>query len=619
MTRKWTWLAAAMAAALTLAAFWPVLSNGFVNWDDHEYVLQNPFIQAWSGANLKAIWTQGHAASYQPLVFMTHLLEYQAWGLRPAGYHAVNLGLHVLVSLLVMGFLMALGLGRWPSFLAAVWFGVHPLHVESVAWIAERKDVLCACFYMLALVLYVRHARRSPARFAWAAFGAYLLALLSKPMAITLPIVLVLCDWYIGRARDRRYWIEKLVFVIPALILAGLVWAIHTAADSQGGGLWSNFSLACRAAVFCLWKFIAPVSLSVFYPRTEWNCPVPFGIVLSIAAVALGGGILWAWRRRSKPPLLGLGWYMLTFLPVSGIVSIGFVFTADRFMYLPSIGPLLAVAAGVGFLVARRPRLRPLVLALIVLLTAALMVLTWQRCGVWRDAEALWQDASQKAPNHFTLRYLGMAQMEKGKYAESEAALRRSIASSETQYGRFYLAEVLRLQGRHAEAIRWYEKFLANQDWYVPALSGYGLALMEVHEPGRAAEMFKRCTLLDPEHAAHKGCLGWALMDQGRNDEAEITFKEALAQDPQDTTASYNYAVLLARRGDFSRAEILYRQILRQEPGHLYALVNLGATLSSLGRIEEARATLRRALELSPHDKVAGNLLQSLSGKQIPQ
>jgi tetratricopeptide (TPR) repeat protein len=245
--------------------------------------------------------------------------------------------------------------------------------------------------------------------------------------------------------------------------------------------------------------------------------------------------------------------------------------------------------------------------------------MTWQRCGVWRDSESLWQDAARQAPDHYTLRYLGMGQMGKGKYAEGEENLRRSIACSETQYGRHYLAEALRLQGRHAEAIRWYEKFLAKQDWYAPALTGYGLALMEIGEPARAAEAFKRCSLREPGQAAHKGRLGWALMDQGQTDEAELLFKEALAQDPQDITTSYNYAVLLGRRADYVRADGLYRQILKQEPEHLYALVNLGATLCSLDRNDEARAVLRRALEVNPHDKVAEDLLLSLPAKPNAQ
>jgi tetratricopeptide (TPR) repeat protein len=612
---KWIWLAAAGVALLTLAAFWPVFSNGFVNWDDHEYVLENPYIRSCSGTNLLAIWTQSRAASYQPLVFTTHALEYRAWGLNPAGYHAVNLGLHILNTLLVLALALALGLNRWPALLAAAWFGVHPLHVESVAWIAERKDVLCAFCYLLALWLYVRQARRAPARFAWAAFGAYLLALLSKPMAVTLPVLLVLCDLYLSRMRGWRYWIEKAIFVVPAALLFAVIWILHITTDPQGGSLWHNFQLACRAAGFCLAKLIAPVSLSVFYPRTAWENPIPFAVILILAALALGGGIAWAWQRRATTLLLGAAWFAVTFLPVSGIVAIGFVLTADRFMYLPSIGPFLALAAGLGALVARRPRWQWPAAAVSALSVAVLAVLTWQRCEVWRDSEALWRDAARKAPDHYTLRYLGMAQMEKGKYAEAQASLHLSLASSQTQYGRSYLADILRLQGKHDQAIRMYELFLSNQDWYVPVLSGYGLSLMEVGRIAQAGEAFRRCVQLDPNTAAHKGRLGWALMDQDRAGEAELIFKDALAQDPGDITSAYNYAVLLGRQGNFAAAEKLYRQILQADPKHLYALVNLGASLRSLGRIDEARSMLRRALELNPRDQVAADLLRSLDEK----
>lgn len=616
MDKHGKWFAVTAIIVLTACAFWPSLSNDFVNWDDHEYVLENPYIQGWTIENLRAIWTQSRGANYHPLVFMSHLLEYRLWGLSPAGYHAVNLALHILTSLFVFWFLLELGFNRWAACLTAIWFGVHPLHVESVAWISERKDVLCAAFYMLALWIYVRNAKWDKPRFAWGAITAYMLALLSKPMAVTWPFVVMLCDWYLGKKRNLHWWLEKAVMLAPVFIVIAITWSIQAANSGIQldliGNFWSNFLLACRAFAFYLWKLMAPLDLSACYPRTAWKHAISLPIVILIAVIFLVGLAIWAWRCRAKVFLFGLAWYAVTLLPVSGIVPIGFVFAADRYMYLPSIGPLFIISYGIYSVSIRYRRLRVIALPILALSVITLMCITWMRSEVWRNGITLWEDTVQKAPNHLTFRMLAMAQMEKEKLSEAEASISRSLDYSDNQWGRFYCAEILRKQGRHEEAISWYERFLSVQDWYVPALSGYGLSLMAQNQLSRAVAVFMQCVNSEPNTAIHHAHLGWALMDQGRGEEAELIFKTALELDPLNITAHYNYGVLLMREKRSQEAEAHYRRVLEEEPDHQHALVNLGVTLRMQKRFDEAKALLLRALKLHPDDKIAQEALQAI-------
>lgn len=268
-------------ALLTLLFFLPSLPNGFVNWDDHEYVIENPWIREINATNLRAIATQARGANYHPLVFLTHLIEYQFWGLWAPGYHAVNLALHILAAVALFALGRELNLDRRIAFLGALWFGIHPLRVESVAWIAERKDVLCAAFYLGALALYLAARRRGSSRLWAAALITYILALLSKPMAVTWPVAVALCDGYLQRPRDLRWWMEKGYFLLPAAAFSAVTLIIQR--DTRGiqpdmALDWTaNLISAGHAYGFYLWKTVWPVNLSAFYPRGNWIWPIPYG------------------------------------------------------------------------------------------------------------------------------------------------------------------------------------------------------------------------------------------------------------------------------------------------------------------------------------------------------
>ena len=610
-----TWLLPLAIVAITVISLWPSLSNDFTNWDDHEYVTENPWIRAWSGENLRAIWTQSRAANYHPLVFMTHLVEHSLWGLTPRGYHAVNLALHVITTLFVFRFLAALGISRNAAALAAAWFGVHPMHVESVAWIAERKDVLCGALYMLALERYVRAARRPVPRFPWTALAFYILALLSKPMAITWPIITVLCDWLLRRKLSRRWWIEKAVIVLPAVALITVTVLVQ--ADKRGiqpevVRIGRNVLFACRAYGFYLGKLLWPARLCAFYPRSSWPHALPFPLAIAGGLAVLTAGVSLAWRRWPIA-VFAAGWYTVVLLPVSGVIPIGFVFAADRYMYLPSVAPLLLAALALTALGDRFRALREGLAVLVTVSLVACATLAWQRCAVWKSGVTLWTDTVAKAPNHLTWRMLAMAQMEKGRLLEAERSMEKSFEFSETQWGRHYYAEILRLQGRNAEAVEWYSKFIAEQDWYLPARFGCGQALMALGRHAEAAVMFAHCVNVEQGSAENWAHLGWALMEQGDKDQADLSFRNALALDPRNVTANYNLGVLHMWQNNHMAACDLFRRVLADAPGHRFALVNLGVCLGHAGLADEARAVLQQAVAAYPDDAIARRELESLS------
>jgi len=476
-----------LVTAVTAWAFWPSLGNDFVDFDDYEYVVQNPWIRAWTWSNLRAIWTHSLVDNYHPLVFMTHLLEYRLWGLNPAGYHAVNLALHLLATIGVFACVRQLGFTLWVSGVTALWFGVHPLHVESVAWIAERKDVLCAAGYLLALWLYLRARQHSPGRFPTGAFLVYLLALLSKPMAVTWPLLTMLCDWWQGRKPDPRWWREKALFLVPAVILSLVTWLIQS--EEQGIRMelvlkpWQNVMTACWGLFFYLGKLLIPLHLSALYPRPAWEPALPWTFVAAplLLAVMLAG--IWRWKSRPRVVLLGLGWYFLTLIPVSGIVPIGMAVAADRYMYLPSVGPLLLVAAGLDQLRTRWRASSPPVWGVVGLASLLLVMETSARSAVWKNSETLWVDTVRASPQSVMAHYnLGVVRFRQGNYPAAEAQYRQALAlDPHHRYSMVNLGVTLRYQGRLEEAAAALQQALAAYPSDPAALEERRMVLGRLH------------------------------------------------------------------------------------------------------------------------------------------
>ena len=561
-------IAVALAAAV-LVVYWPTLGNDFVNYDDDRYVTQNPHVQqGFDAAALRWAWTTGHFY-WQPLTWTSHMLDWRLYGAAPAGHHATSVALHAANTALLFVLLDGMTGAPWRSALVAALFGLHPLRVESVAWVAERKDVLSALFWLLTTLAYVWYTR-GPSRRRWALVVAGLaLGLMAKPMLVTLPFALLLLDyWPLGRLRapgDAWPLVREKLTLLP-LVAASL--ALTIALEHEGAiGSLESFPLAARlenaivAYALYLWKLVWPVGLFVPYLHARggipaWQTAGAAALLAAITAVAL--------RVRTTRPyvLVGWLWYLGTLVPVVGIVQAGEQSMADRFTYVPSIGVLVTAA---WLLPARAAK--P-VGAVAVLVLAALAVRTRAQIAVWRDSVTLFTHAlAIEERNPVAHLNLGYALGDRGDVAGASRHLARALE--------------LRPQSPRAHV-------------------GLGNLLVGAGRTREAATHYRLALEMDSGSKYALANLGYALAQEGRFDEAIPLYERALAVDPYFAIAHKYLGFALARRGRAAEALAHLEQAVRYDARDADAWSNLGATLMAAGRVTEGLASVDRAVALNP-------------------
>jgi tetratricopeptide (TPR) repeat protein len=554
---------------LTLVVFAQVGRHDFVDFDDGEYVYDNPRVRA--GLSLEgARWafTTAHAANWHPLTWLSHMADVQAFGLDPGWHHRVSVALHAVNAVLLFLVLGGMTGAVWPSAWVAGLFAVHPLHVESVAWIAERKDVLSAFFWFLTLGLYWRWVRRpGPGSYA-AALLALALGLLSKPMLVTVPFVLLLLDYWplrrlvrqgpggaAGVAWERvpRLLLEK----GPLFALAAGSAAATAAAQSSWGATASveAFPLAARVAnavvsyVVYLARAVWPSSLAVFYPHpASLQERLPAWQVWG-AALALGTLTLLALRSARRQPYVAVGWlwFVGTLLPVIGIVQVGSQAMADRYTYVPLIGIFVAVAWAAPDLLRGWRYGRHLLAALGGAILVALSLAAWTQTGYWRDNASLYSRAIAVTPNNWLAwNNLGHHHLRRGALPEARSAFQ----------------EALRIKPDYADA------------WY-----NAGVVFARSHDHPRAIAAYREALRLDPANADGWANLGLVQQSTGQDLQAIASYREALRLRPHDPVALTNLVVVYARTGDATRARETYRRLLAVDPARAAELLRaLGAS-----------------------------------------
>lgn len=396
-------LAAAMAAFLV---YLPTLWNGFVNLDDPGYVYENPNIRSFGLSFIRYAFTTIVLSNWHPLTMVSYGLDYMVWGLDPFGYHLVNIIFHAANTFLVayLAGTLARSLGQRGSVFAgvatALLFGLHPLHVESVAWVAERKDVLSVFFFLLSLLAYLRFAGSRSVRFYLLSLAAFALALLSKPMAITLPLVLLIIDFHpLGRLFNRdgkslAVFIEKVPFFILSAASAFMtLWAQKSAiVTMEFIPFQIRLFTAVRAYIFYLYKMILPLDLAVYYPhplRIDFLSLDYLGAITVFVAIT-AFCILMA--RKERLFLSVWLFYVITLAPVIGIIQVSNQAAADRYTYLPALGPFILVGVGAGALLKKREGLFAALAAATAAVSIALSVLTVRQVSVWKDPVSLWSN-----------------------------------------------------------------------------------------------------------------------------------------------------------------------------------------------------------------------------------
>ena len=632
---------AAAIAVLAAVSYVPALSGGFV-WDDVIFA-EEPVIHAVSG--LKSIWfspadirNEGH---YWPLVYTSFWLEHKLWGLNPAGYHAVNILLHLANCLLLWRLLARL---RVPgaAVIAAV-FAAHPVHVESVAWIIERKDVLSALFYLGAVTVWVRCAETPGAGRYALAMGLFTAGLLSKSVVVTLPVALVIWHWW---RYGRVTWLDVLrlapfVAVGLAITLADLSFYQSREPLELGYTPAERALIASRALWFYAFKLLWPAELAVIYPLWEIDAGDLLAWAYVVGAVALAAGLWLARHRVGRGPAAGVAYFAVTLGPVLGFVDFGYLqfsFVADRFQYLAGIGVLAVVIGGAAHGVGKLPegyRKGALVLAAVVVV--ALGALTWRQAGVYRDEVTLFghvvahnpraRDAhlnlgsalfeadrfdeglaasriavQQRPDSAGALANVGRALIHFERFAEAEEHLRRAVRHDpRSTTAHQNLAEALRKQERYAEAVESYRAVLAIDVGFALAHAGMGFALYGAERYREALDAMGAALSLQPDlptAATLRLHMGRSARELGRLDEAAAHFRRAAEADPDGVEPLLDLAGLRRRQGRAEEAERILQRLRESRAGDPAALHQVAEALRAQGRYADAVAAYRAALAI---------------------
>jgi tetratricopeptide (TPR) repeat protein len=542
-------------AAITFAVFGQTLTHGFIDFDDNEYVYNNPLVA--SGLSLKGLaWVFTHADCflYHPLTMLSLMGDYQLYGLHAGGYHLTNVLLHTASAILLFLILRQMTGALWRSAFVAAVFAIHPLRVESVAWVAERKDVLSAFFFMLTLGAYVRYVRdpKSPARY-WMVAVAFALALLSKPTVVTLPFVLLLLDyWPLNRFEPPRKLSGLILEKIPLLALAAGACAMTVLAEAKAIAYNNNISMPSRlgnALVSCavyLRQMVWPEGLAVPYPYPHHGLP-PWEVALAGALLAGLSAVAWAERRRRPWLLMGWLWYLGMLTPMLGILQVGPFAHADRFTYLPQIGIYLALTWLMAEWVAKWQAGRVAIGGLMTSVIVLLMVCAWKQTTYWKSDETLWTHAAACTPdNHFAHNNLG--------------------------------GNVLQ-QGRVDEAITHFQDALQIKPDFADAHYNLGTALLRKGRVDEAISHFQKALQIKPDFAEACNNLGHALLQKGRADDAIACLQKALQIKPDYAEPHYNLGNAFLQKDNVDEAIAQYHKALQIKPGLAMARKNLDAAL----------------------------------------
>jgi len=587
-----------LLALMTIALYWPATGHDFFNCDDPEYVLKNPHVT--SGLTLENVrWAFSalYANNWHPLTWISHQADCQLFGFNPAGHHLTGVLLHSAATVLVFVLLRSLTGTVWRSFLVAALFGWHPAHVESVAWVAERKDVLSTCFGLMSLIFYTCHVHSKKEGHTgnyWLAWVCFAAGLMSKPMLVTWPFILLLLDyWPLRRLEPSRVgtfrsiaW-RRVQEKIPFFALAAAASAITYVAQKSGGAVVAvaNLPLGGRAEngliSYCryLGKLFWPADFAVFYPHPgQW----PWEQVL-LAGGLLGLLSLFAYGQRHRHPFLIIGWlwFLGTLFPVIGWVQVGTQAMADRYTYIPAIGIFIAAVWGASALIDRWPRLRwELAMAGCVFLLIN-MGLTHRQLGYWKDSESLFRHAIEVTrKNHFAQAGLGTALYKKGRLEEAvlhyEEALRLNPQEADLHSN---LATVLCDLGRPAEAVQEYQTALRLRPNDAEIHFNLGTACEEEGQAGEALSHYQEALRLQPDFPAARHHLGNALLKQGRLEDAIREYQELIRLKPDEADARNNLGVALFQLGQGDEALRQFQEVLRLQPKNQNARDNLNRVL----------------------------------------
>ncbi len=583
---------------ISLIAFWQIQHHEFINLDDNLYITENPWVR--SGLTSEGVawaFTTTRASNWHPVTWLSHMLDVDLFGINSRGHHLMNLAIHIANVLLLFGLLRKMTGALWQSAFVAVLFAIHPLHVESVAWAAERKDVLSTFFWMVTLWAYLYYIKNPGIGRYFLIMLPFALGLMAKPMLVTLPFVLLLLDyWPLGRLRFQTKphsnpspkkptkqgrevkqgaaWVivrEK----VPLLILSIISSAITIFAQHKGGALsglevyslWDRIANALISYVVYIGKMFWPSHLAIFYPHPGNN--LPLWKVAGATLVLVGITVSVVRLFRSHPYLfVGWFWYVGTLVPAIGIVQVGWQAMADRYTYIPLIGLFVMLAWGIPSLLSIKSEYQKWLVVISSVVLVGLMITAWVQVGYWRNSITLFKHTLEVTERNYVARMsLGSALVAAGRFQEAEVQFSKVLEIIPNHERAHYnLGVALQLQGKTNDAITHYSEALR----------------------------------LDPNWADTHNNLGAALADLGRVQEAIGHYAQAVQINPNLDKAQFNLGLLLANQGRHEEAIAHYSEAIRINPNNAYAHNNLGVAFYNLGRVDDAIREYQAALQINP-------------------
>ena len=630
---------------VTIAVYWQVNAFEFTSFDDDIYVTQNK--QVLQGMTREGLaWafsprTNDEKTYWHPLTWLSHMLDVELFGIDPAAHHLMNLALHVINMLLLFLTLHLMTGALWQSAFAAALFALHPINVDSVAWVAERKNLLSTTFWMLTMLAYVRYAQKPAiARYLLICL-ALTLGLLAKPMLVTLPCVLLLLDaWPLGRIRPGQIWpaaasesplhkynimnlvVEKLPLLAISLTGIGLaLFSLQSGDAPAGPGIGPPMLLRMENAIVSyavyLWKLIWPVRLAFYYPFPSsvpgWQTAAAFLLIALITATAI--------LRAHKNPYLTIGWlwYLGTLVPVLGLTQVGlWPALADRWAYIPFIGLYIAIAWGLTDLFAVWESNKKAWFFPAVALLCLSSLLTFRQAGHWRSSRSLYEHAiAVTAGNFVAHNNLGNVYQTEG---QTEAAIREYWKALESNpvytTAMFNIGVVMQKEGRHEEAVRYLAEVLRLDPGYANAHNTMGLVLNETGRPEEAVLHFSKAINIKPNHEQAHNNLAAVLTGLGRYGEAVFHARQATQIMPNYAEAYFNLGTALSRSSKPREAMAHFLKAIDIKPDMADAHIGLANVFYNLGKLDQAIFHYRKALEMNPGSTEAhANLANAMGAK----
>jgi len=632
-----------LLVAATVISFWQVSQHQFVNYDDNLYVTDNPHIQAgvtWPGLKWAFGQLQGEGTYWHPLTWVSHMVDCGLFGLRPAGHHLMNLLFHALNAVLVFLVFYRMTKAFWRSAVLAALFALHPLQVDTVAWVAERKNLLSTGFWLLSIWAYVRYtevrcpepevtrqnsdcshaqdrSRLTPhaSRYYCLTVLCFALGLMCKPVLVTLPFVLLLLDfWPLRRLRPadlkstvlalaRLSW-EKAPLFLGAAVSCFITFAGHRALGALGDNAVLPVSERIPNALASYARYIGktlfPANLAVLYPYPHaWSVWVV--ALCSLSLIVISSLAIGAWRSR---PYLFVGWFWFlgVLVPFIGVIQAGDQAMADRFMYIPILGLFVVVVWGMNSLLEARPQERQWLAGAATLTLVGCMVLTGLQLRHWRDSESLFRHAVEvTSANYSAYDGLGTALAERGHRDEALACYAESVRlKPRYREGQYDFGTLLLKMGRLDEATQHLAAAVEISPTFALAHINLGKALLERRELDAALVHFAKAVRLTPRDPEAQYNLGTALLMQEKPDEAIGCFCEALRLNPDYGEAHNNLGIALLRQGKLGEGAAHLSAALRLNPGDPAAQENLGLALLELNHLPEAADHFSEALRLKP-------------------